>query len=124
MKVNDTNIRIGTKLYSNVKRFPYGFKKSGDFSIAEANILSVLGHTLQLLELGTLKPESDEEEHFVQVSKRLANPETKIERTWLKYIQLTSTRKNFFTLHNSSYNITVTNEETGEFNNSDLEIGA
>lgn len=122
--MNDTNIRIGTKLYSNVKHFPYGFKKSGDFSIAEANILSVLGHTLQLLELGTLKPESDEEKHFVQVSKRLANPETKIERTWLKYIQLTSTRKNFFTLHNSSCNITVTNEETGEFNNSDLEIEA
>jgi uncharacterized protein YifE (UPF0438 family) len=122
MKVNDTNIRIGTKLYSNFRRFPYGFKKSGDFSIVEANILSVFGHTLQLLELGTLKPESDEEKHFIQVSKRLADPETTIERTWLKYIKLASTRKNFFMLQNSSYNITVTNEDTEEFNNNDLEI--
>jgi uncharacterized protein YifE (UPF0438 family) len=72
--------------------------------------------------LGTLKPESDEEKHFIQVSKRLADPETKIERTWLKYIKLASTRKNFFMLQNSSYNITVTNEDTEEFNNNDLEI--
>ncbi|MFT5675666.1 MAG: hypothetical protein ACI808_001597 [Paraglaciecola sp.] len=122
--MNDTNIRIGTKLFTDVKNFPYGFKKSGDFSIAEATILSVHGYTLQSLGLGTLKPESNEEQHFVEVSKGLVIPKTTAERAWLKYILLTSNRRNFFTLHSSSFNIAVAEEENNEFNNSDLEIEA
>jgi uncharacterized protein YifE (UPF0438 family) len=113
--MNQTNIRMGTKLFTDVKRFPYGFKKSGDLSIAEANILSAHGHTLQCLELGTLEPESSEEEHFVQVFKKLAIPETKIERAWSKYRKLSNTRKVFFSLHSPSYNVVVPNEEIEEF---------
>jgi uncharacterized protein YifE (UPF0438 family) len=106
---------MGTKLFTDVKRFPYGFKKSGDFSIAEANILSVHGQTLQCLELGTLVPESKEEENFVQVFKGFASPETTFERAWAKYIKLTNTRKNFFSLHSPSFNIDIPNEEIEEF---------
>jgi uncharacterized protein YifE (UPF0438 family) len=113
--MNQNNIRMGTKLFTDVKRFPYGFKKSGDLSIAEANILSELGHTLQCLELGTFGPESEEEEHFVQVFKGFASPETTVERAWAKYIRLSNTRRNFFSLHSPSFNVDIPNEDSEEF---------
>ncbi len=115
------NIRIGAKLYSDVERFPYGFKKSGDFSIAEATILSTLGLTLRDLESGLLKPKSTDEEHFVQVTRGLAEPVTKVERTWQKYVRLTRSKRNFFTLHSS--NVREDSDEEGdEFEESDLGI--
>jgi uncharacterized protein YifE (UPF0438 family) len=91
--MNQNNIRMGTKLFTDVKRFPYGFKKSGDLSIAEANILSEL----------------------VQVFKGFASPETTVERAWAKYIKLSNTRRNFFSLHSPSFNVDIPNEDSEEF---------
>jgi uncharacterized protein YifE (UPF0438 family) len=113
--MSQSNIRVGTKLFTDVKRFPYGFKKSGDLSIIEANILSLHGQALQCFELGTFSPESNEEEHFVQVFKGLASPETTIERAWGKYTRLTNTRKNFYSLHSPSFNVAVPKEQIDEF---------
>ncbi|WP_299083940.1 DUF413 domain-containing protein [uncultured Paraglaciecola sp.] len=122
--MNNTNIRPGKVLFSELKRFPYGFKKSGDFSIAEAEVLSIYGQTLHLLAMDTLEPESTEEAHFILVAKGLTPPDTTVERSWLKFIQLTSTKKNFFTLHSSNFNLAATNEDHNEFINGDLEFEA
>jgi uncharacterized protein YifE (UPF0438 family) len=122
--MSGTKIRVGTKFFTDVKRFPYGFRRSGDLSIVDSSILSTYGHILQSLALGSLEPESIDEKRFVEVSKGLVNPETAIEKAWLKYTQLTTTRKNFFTLHSPCFSITFANEQIEEFDNSDEEIEA
>ena len=63
MKTPD--IRVPQKPFIDRQHFPYGFKKSGDFSITEANLLSQYGKTLAGLESGELTPETADEAHFV-----------------------------------------------------------
>jgi uncharacterized protein YifE (UPF0438 family) len=122
--MNNIDIRHGKCAFADMKRFPYGFRKSGDFSITEATILSTFGHTLQALEQGQLEPNSSEENHFVSVAKGFASPQTAVERAWNKYRLLTSTRKNFFTLNSKSMASSAANDEEDDFDSSDLEIEA
>ena len=48
------DIRPAPKPFIDRVKFPYGFKKSGDFSIPEADLLTRYGKTLCDLESGTL----------------------------------------------------------------------
>lgn len=100
--MNTVNIRNSNRAFSDVKRFPYGFKKSGDFSIEEASILTTYGVTLTALEQGQLQPESEDEKHFVDVVQQQCEPVNKIEKTWLKYMRLSRCPKRFYTLHSSN----------------------
>ena len=59
-------IRLSAKPYIDRQKFPYGFRKSGDFSITEADLLTNYGKTLLGLESGELLPESEDEKHFVE----------------------------------------------------------
>ncbi|MEC8374138.1 MAG: DUF413 domain-containing protein, partial [Pseudomonadota bacterium] len=43
-------IRLSPKPFIDRQKFPYGFRKSGDFSITEANLLTQFGKTLLALE--------------------------------------------------------------------------
>ncbi|MBF7075036.1 DUF413 domain-containing protein [Glaciecola sp. MH2013] len=97
-----TNIRVGSKAFRDDKRFPYGFAKSGDFSIAEANALSTFGATLAGLEDGSLLPETDEERHFVSVVNGFEEVSNGIEKAWMKYIRLARQRRNFFSVHSTA----------------------
>lgn len=97
--MSDTEFRNGKKrFYDNVK-FPRGFAKSGDFTLAEEELLIQYGDTMQGLETGILTPENSEEKHFVKVLENPGKAKTKLERTWLKYIQLARGRKRFHTLN-------------------------
>ena len=84
--------------------FPYGFRKSGDFSIPEADVLSAYGKTLAGLESGELSPENAEEQHFIAVLKGEQQASSLLEKAWLKYIKLARNRKQFYTLHSSASN--------------------
>ncbi|WP_394245609.1 DUF413 domain-containing protein [Vibrio astriarenae] len=99
--MSETHFRYGRKrFYDNIK-FPRGFAKSGDFTLAEEELLIQFGDTMLALELGELTPDNSEEKHFMKV---LANPlkaKSKLERTWLKYTQLARGRKRFHTLNGS-----------------------
>lgn len=98
------NIRQGTKLFTDRVKFPYGFKKSGDFSISEAELLSYYGFTLFKLEQGEIKPETADEKHFLAVVKGKATATTLLEKTWLKYIRLSRHARPFHTLHGKAKN--------------------
>lgn len=117
------NIRIGLKVFTDTNKFPYGFKKSGDFSILEASLLSTFGDTLFNLEFGSLQAESVEEERFVLAARGLKSPETLIERVWLKYVKLSRTRKNFYTMHSSRIYGIETSEDS-DFDDIDTGIEA
>ncbi len=63
---------VKEKTFFDTKKFPRGFAKSGDFTLAEEDILTRYGDTMLGLESGELQPENADEEHFLKV---LANPE-------------------------------------------------
>ena len=99
-----TDIRVPAKQFIDRQHFPYGFRKSGDFSISEADILTSYGKTLAGLESGELVPETAGEAHFVAVLKGEEAPATTLEKAWLKYVRLARGRKQFYTLHSSASN--------------------
>ncbi|NLS11906.1 DUF413 domain-containing protein [Vibrio sp. SM6] len=97
--MSDTQIRHGKRRFYDNTKFPRGFAKSGDFTLAEEEILTIYGDTFVSLESGELAPANEEEKHFIEV---LDNPElanSKHERTWLKYVRLARGRKRFHTLN-------------------------
>lgn len=97
-------IRPSAKPYIDRLKFPYGFRKSGDFSIAEADLLTTYGKTLLGLESGELKPESDDEAHFVDFISRTVDASNNMEKAWAKYVRLARGKKHFYTLHSSASN--------------------
>jgi uncharacterized protein YifE (UPF0438 family) len=122
-KMQNVTIRKGNKVFSDSKQFPYGFKKSGDFSIAEANMLSTYGDTLFNLEFGSLLPENEEETRFVGVVRGECEAQSLLEKTWLKYVKLARTRRNFYTMHSTRAHDTDVVEDV-DYDGSDLEIEA
>ena len=85
------------RFYDDV-HFPRGFSKSGDFTIADAELLSCVGKRLFMLEQGLTIPENQVEEKFTFLCKSEAEGETKIELLWQKYKRLTR-YKPFHSLH-------------------------
>ena len=106
-----TEIRVPQKQFIDRQHFPYGFRKSGDFSITEADILSAFGKTLAGLESGELQPENQEEQRFIDVLKGEQAPASSIEKAWLKYIKLARNRKQFYTLLSSASNLSDYDED-------------
>ncbi|MHC6529894.1 MULTISPECIES: DUF413 domain-containing protein [unclassified Vibrio] len=97
--MSDIEFRQGKKRFYDNAKFPRGFAKSGDFTLAEEEILTFYGDTLLGLETGEIEPENAEEKHFLKVLENPGKAKSKLERTWLKYIQLARGRKRFHTLN-------------------------
>ena len=87
------------KFYDDL-HFPRGFGKSGDFSIADADLLTDLGKRLLMLEKAQCEPKNNIEKRFVKVCKLQVEAQSKIELLWLKYKKLTQC-KIFHSLHGS-----------------------
>jgi uncharacterized protein YifE (UPF0438 family) len=77
--------------------FPRGFKKSGEFSISESDILTTLGKRLFMLENKLCLPENIIEEQFIKTLQSEELPQTNVELVWKKYKRLTH-KKPFHTL--------------------------
>ncbi len=69
------------------KNYPYGFSRSGDFTIAESRVLSINGTWLKALTDGDIEPTDDVEKNIVSVVKGKVPPQTSTERVWLKYLK-------------------------------------
>ena len=61
---------IQTERFYDDVHFPHGFSKSGDFTIADAELLSCIGQRLLMLEQGTAIPENKVEEQFIFLCAR------------------------------------------------------
>ncbi|CAM3921777.1 DUF413 domain-containing protein [Vibrio aquimaris] len=105
--MSDTLFRHGKKRFFDNEKFPRGFAKSGDFTLAEEEILTLYGDTMQGLETGLIEPDNAEEKHFIKVLENPSKAKSKLERVWLKYIQLARGRKRFHTLNGRSKPETV-----------------
>ena len=98
------DVRLSPKPFIDRVKFPYGFRKSGDFSIPEAELLTTYGKTLLNLETSEWAPQSADEQHFVDFVTGKVPAENSLEKAWQKYVHLARGKRNFYTLHSSASN--------------------
>jgi uncharacterized protein YifE (UPF0438 family) len=106
--MNSYDISHSVRKFTDSKNFPRGFRKSGDFSIVEADLLTQIGNTLLALSEGSLQPVTDDEKRFVRVLNGELMPETSVEKVWMKYLRLTRSPRKFYTLNSSSRSVAAT----------------
>ncbi|MCW8929898.1 MAG: DUF413 domain-containing protein [Gammaproteobacteria bacterium] len=90
MSIN--NFSSGIKFCDN-DNFTYQFSRSGDFSIDEANILTECGYVMKKLEKREMRPENEEQCHFVGVIEGLIKPLYRSEFVYLKYLDIIEKKK-------------------------------
>lgn len=88
-------------MFSDAKHYPYGFSRSGDFSIAESKALLQYGCLIAALVDGHLLPSNDEEIGFIESALGRKKPETAPERAWLKY-QSRINRPKYASIHGTT----------------------
>jgi uncharacterized protein YifE (UPF0438 family) len=121
--MNSYDISHSVRKFTDQKYFPRGFRKSGDFSIVEADLLTQVGTTLLALSDGSLKPCSAGEKRFLQVVRGELMPETPVERVWMKYLRLTRNPRKFYTLHSASRAVSdIDDSEEGTNDELDYEL--
>lgn len=87
-----------TRRFFDDKNYPRGFSRHGDYTIRESQTLEQFGQACLALESSERKPATAEEKQFVAVMKGEKAAETFLEKTWLKYRDLTSKTKRIYTL--------------------------
>ena len=80
-----TKEKITRKPFADKKNYPYGFARSGDFSINESKLLQGYGSLFAALVDGNITPENDEEQAYLESALGHREPATPQEKAWLKY---------------------------------------
>lgn len=86
---NGSQSFISKKRFFDDIHFPKGFKRCGDFTNKEAELLEVHGHALKNLSEGTQLPCTPDEDQFVKVATGQLLPTAPMELLWAKYTTLT-----------------------------------
>ncbi|MGB3724884.1 MAG: DUF413 domain-containing protein [Glaciecola sp.] len=73
------------RVFSDPKNYPYGFSRSGDFSISESKALVSEGALIAALVDGLIAPETQDDHDIVAVAHGSIEPKTTAHRAWLKY---------------------------------------
>ena len=80
-----TRETLAKRLFSDPKHYPYGFGRSGDFSISESKMLQQHGSLIAALVDGKISPENEEEHGYLQAAFGHREPQTPAEKAWVKY---------------------------------------
>lgn len=80
-----TKQQLLARIYDDPKNYPYGFRRSGDFSIRESDALAQYGHLFNALYKGELQASDESDEQIIAVMQGLREPQTIAEKAWLKY---------------------------------------
>ncbi|RDV26664.1 DUF413 domain-containing protein [Alteromonas aestuariivivens] len=67
------------------KHYPYGFARSGDFSISESKALTQYGSLIAALVDGELGPDNDVDQGYLESALGHRTPQSVEEKAWLKY---------------------------------------
>ncbi|AWL13236.1 UPF0438 protein [Saliniradius amylolyticus] len=73
--------------YADPTYYPYGFSRSGDFSIKESQLLSDYGCLISALLTGQVTAETEEDQQLLAVARGEQAPCTPVEKVWFKYQQ-------------------------------------
>lgn len=73
------------KPFNDFRHYPYGFARSGDFSIRESDALLHYGCLITALVAGEFKPSTKEDKALLSVALGEKRAETDVEKAWAKY---------------------------------------
>lgn len=73
------------KPFNDFRNYPYGFSRSGDFSIRESDALLHFGCLITALVAGELAVSTDEDRNLLAVATGQKEAETVVEKAWMKY---------------------------------------
>lgn len=71
--------------FKDPKNYPYGFARSGDFSIKESQCLQQYGSLYAALVDGELQPQNQEDHYFLATAHGDAEANTPQLKAWMKY---------------------------------------
>ena len=74
------------KTFSDPTHFPYGFARSGEFTVRQAQLIEEHGQAYKALSEGVRQPVNDEESEFVRFCQGEKEAESIHERTWKRYL--------------------------------------
>ncbi len=108
------------RVFNDPKNYPYGFGRSGDFSITESKALMQFGSLYAALVDGLFAPETDEDKRMLNVALGGEEPVNVADKAWLKY-QKRINRPKYGSIYGSK--ASVNDEEMDTVSeDSDLEI--
>lgn len=73
------------RMFSDPKNYPYGFSRSGDFSISESKALAQYGCIIAALVDGQIEPQSSEDDGMLAAAFGNKEPEGAAQKAWVKY---------------------------------------
>ncbi|GAA0358157.1 DUF413 domain-containing protein [Bowmanella denitrificans] len=114
-----TKEQLLKRQFLDPKNYPYGFSRSGDFSIAESQALSRYGCLIAALVDGHLAPETEEDEGYIAAARGDREPQSAAEKAWCKY-QKRINRPKMGSIYGTKSRGMGDNEDMGE--DSDVEI--
>nr|WP_136250570.1 DUF413 domain-containing protein [Ningiella ruwaisensis] len=82
---NLTKETLLKRVFSDPKNYPYGFSRSGDFSIAESKALNEYGCLIAALVDGQIAPSDDEDRAYIAAATGQQEPGNVAARAWVKY---------------------------------------
>lgn len=82
------------KFYDDIN-FPYGIRRSGDFTRMQSELIENYGVTLHALCNGLKDPETEEESRFILVCQGIEPAESVFERTWIIYLEAINRRHEY-----------------------------
>lgn len=74
------------KPFYDRKKFPYGFSRAGDFTIAEADFLEKHGSLYKALYDGQVNNPNNDDVRILEMSRGELSPKGFAEQTWSKYL--------------------------------------
>lgn len=116
---NVTREILSKRMFADPKNYPYGFSRSGDFSINESKALAYSGSLFSALVDGVIGAETEEEKHFLAAAFGQVEAETVAERAWLKY-QKRINRPKLGSFYGNKPNA-ISDDDT-DMNSDDLEL--
>lgn len=108
------------RLFSDTKNYPYGFSRSGDFSINESKALAQNGSLVAALVDGQIPPETSEDHDLLAAAFGNKEPESITEKAWVKYQKRINRPKlgSIYGQHNSD----VDDDDQGVIEDGDIEV--
>jgi uncharacterized protein YifE (UPF0438 family) len=73
------------RMFSDAKNYPYGFSRSGDFSINESKALAQYGCLIAALVDGQIESQNIEDDGLLAAAFGKKEPEGLAEKAWVKY---------------------------------------
>ena len=77
-----------SRLFFDDDHFPHGFKKCGDFTVRESDLLSTFGSIMRDLHSGKCQPSNPIQARFIDICQGKNAAESPLEKVWLKYLDI------------------------------------